>query len=732
MKSHNRRRTVNLAWTVGVLALGAWMLLGRGHDDIPTLSQWAEDASGQVPVRFAAQKKKPVGDHPFPNRRASPELDGGVAWINTDGPLTLADLKGKFVLLDFWTYCCINCMHILPELKKLEQAYPNQIVVIGVHSAKFATEEDSKNIAEAVLRYEIEHPVINDSNHAVWDNFRVNSWPSLRVIDPEGEVIAQESGEVTFEVLDRFFKHAIPYYKENGLLDETPVRFELEAHSAVDTPLRFPGKVLADEASDRIYIADSNHNRIVVTQLDGSLVEIIGSGAIGRADGGYEQCSFNKPQGMALLGETLYVADTENHMLRKVDLLQKRVASIAGLGHQGHNAWPGFDRQALLNFGPKGLPKRFVGVPRATELNSPWDLLVHGEDLYIAMAGPHQIWKMTLDEKEIGPYAGNGREDIVDGALLPAQPYVEGFSSFAQPSGLASDGEYLYVADSEGSSIRAVPFDSKKKVKTVVGTSHLPNGRLFKFGDIDGTGRSVRLQHPLGVAFHEGLLYVADTYNNKLKVIDLDKKSCTTLVGQLKPGNTDEPATFDEPAGLSYAAGKLFVADTNNHAIRVVDLKSDNRVSTLQISGLQPPTAPAETAPIQEDAGTRVAVESREVKAVDEKVSLAVKLQLPEGYKVNPKAPMSYRVQPTTPQGAVDRTAIGKTTKLKEPAAEFEIPLPVTAGGDKDTVDVTVTYYYCKEGPGGLCKMGRVTWTVPFALAANAPADALTLEHVLE
>jgi DNA-binding beta-propeller fold protein YncE len=216
-------------------------------------------------------------------------------------------------------------------------------------------------------------------------------------------------------------------------------------------------------------------------------------------------------------------------------------------------------------------------------------LWIHDGDLYIAMAGPHQIWKMRLDGLGIGVYAGNGREDIVDGPLVPHKPYQLGYSSFAQPSGLASDGEWLYVADSEGSSIRAVPLDPRQRVRTVVGTAHLTVGRLFAFGDVDGKGPQVRLQHPLGLVYCRGKLYVADTYNNKIKMIDPDGGTSQTIAGTGEPGRSDEPARFDEPAGLSAAAGKLYVADTNNHLVRVIDLDRGNRVSTLTIRGLRPP-----------------------------------------------------------------------------------------------------------------------------------------------
>lgn len=525
--------------------------------------------------------------HPFPHRQPAPSLAAEEQpWLNTAAPLKLEDLRGKFVLLDFWTYCCINCIHILPELKKLEHAYPNELVVIGVHSPKFETEKDLENVREAILRYEIEHPVVNDSEHRIWNRFFVQSWPSLRIVDPEGNLVETYSGEVTFESLKKFLDQAIPYYEEKGTLDRSPLRFDLEATRAGDTPLRFPGKVLADEVGGRLFIADSNHNRIVITDLSGKLLDTVGSGIIGRKDGSFEQCQFDHPQGMALHEETLYVADTGNHLLRKLDLANRAVSTISGTGEQSRDGWPGTHEIRLDDSGnPLDGPGRFVGPPKTTGLNSPWALWVHEQDLYIAMAGPHQIWKMPIDESEIGPYAGNGREDIADGPLLPPVPYQRGASSFAQPSGLASDGISLFVADSEGSAIRAVPFDTEKEVETVIGV----RGTLFDFGDVDGSTDVARLQHALGVVYYEGKLYVADTYNSKIKVIDLEKRVLTTLAGAGTTDQEEAPSIFDEPAGITAAAGKLYVADTNNHVIRVVDLKNPNQITTLAIEGLNAP-----------------------------------------------------------------------------------------------------------------------------------------------
>ncbi len=497
----------------------------------PVAADTATTAAGEERMPIGRQRE--MLDRIFSQRKLrAPSLDGGVGWINTAGPVDLKDLHGKFVLLDFWCYCCINCMHIMPELKKLEHAYPNNLVVIGVHTAKFEAEQDSQNITDAVLRYEIEHPVVNDAREAIWNRYEVNSWPTLALIDPEGYLIYMHGGETKAEVLDNFLKSAVPYYRNKKLLDERPLRFDLQQYHAAQTPLRFPGKIVADEPGNRLFISDSNHNRIVVTNLDGKLIATIGNGASGRTDGNYATAEFNRPQGLALNRDMLYVADTENHLLRKVDLKKQRVVTIAGTGRQAENGWPGLASPEEIS-GRARLPQRFAGKPRQTALSSPWDVWVHRKDLYIAMAGTHQIWRMPLAETEIGPFAGNSREDIVDGPLLPRQPFGTGFASFAQPSGLASDGRSLFVADSEGSSIRTVPLlvGANSEVTTILGTADLPTSRLFTFGDVDGAGSRVRFQHPLGIAYHDGLIYLADTYNNKIKVIDPEQHTRRDIGG---------------------------------------------------------------------------------------------------------------------------------------------------------------------------------------------------------
>jgi thiol-disulfide isomerase/thioredoxin len=487
----------------------------------------------------------------------APELDGGVAWLNTAGPLKLQDLRGKVVVLDFWTLCCINCIHMLPDLAKLEEKYANQLVVIGVHSAKFDSEKDTENIRKAVLRYQIQHPVVNDANQAIWRAYGVSGWPTVAVIDPEGNYLGQESGEGQYELLDKLIAALIKKHRDKGTLNEKPIRFDLARfREKGDTPLFFPGKVLADGPGNRLFISDSTHHRLVITDLHGHKLAVAGTGAPGWKDGPFAQARFDDPQGLALRGETLYVADRKNHLIRALDLKARTVTTVAGTGEQ--------DRASRFRSGP----------PRKIGLNSPWDLLLVGETLYVAMAGHHQIWALDLAKDHLAPYAGDGRENILDGPLPAAQ--------FAQPSGLATDGKQLFVADSEVSAVRAVGLPgSPPLVETLVGRG------LFTFGDEDGVGPQVRLQHALGMAYTDGKLYVADTYNNKLKVIDPAARRCTTFLGGDADGWLGGPL-FNEPAGLSYADGKLYVADTNAHRIRVVDLKT-RTVRTLALKGVEPP-----------------------------------------------------------------------------------------------------------------------------------------------
>jgi thiol-disulfide isomerase/thioredoxin len=499
----------------------------------------------------------------MPPRIKAPKLPQDYDWLNTDRPLSLTELKGRFVLLDFWTYCCINCLHILPDLKYLEKKYNKNLTVIGIHSAKFEQEKDVKNIRQAILRYDIEHPILVDQNFEIWQQYAIRAWPTLVLIDPEGYEIGRVSGEGKRDILDELIAEMIDQYQERGITDFRDIQFTLEKQKKSSvTPLAFPGKVLADETENRLFIADTGHHRIIVTTIDGSLLHIIGNGKIGLTDGSFAQAQFSSPQGIAFdrIQQCLYIADTENHVLRKIDLNRKTVETIAGTGTQSHQIFP------------------HAGSALETPLNSPWDLVQIEDMLLIAMAGSHQIWAMDLTDNTIGTYTGTGAEGCADGMLDDA--------AFAQPSGLATDGEELFIADSEISSIRAVGLAENAQVRTICGS-----GELFGFGDIDGISDRVRLQHCLGVAYAMGSVWVADTYNHKIKQVNLNTNRCQSLLGTGVAGREDgigQLASFAEPSGLSIAGDFLYIADTNNHCIRRSNLATLT-VTTLEIPSLCTP-----------------------------------------------------------------------------------------------------------------------------------------------
>ena len=619
-------------------------------------------------------------------RIRAPELTGDRGWLNTDKPLSLAALKGKVVLLDFWTYGCINCIHIIPDLKKLEKKYPNELVVIGVHSAKFENEKDTGNIRQIILRYEIEHPIVNDANFTIWKSYAVNAWPTRYLIDPAGYIIGRVSGEGYYEEIDKAISDSIAEFRKRGELNEAPLKLVLERAKVGDLPLAFPGKILADAKSDRLFIADSDHNRIVITKLDGTLVHTIGTGIHGADDGSFDLATFFRPQGLALAGDVLYVADTENHLIRAVDLKAKTVKTIAGTGQQSRE----YDQ---------------TGPARAIALNSPWDLQLVGRTLYIAMAGPHQIWKLDLNKQEISTYAGSGREERADGARDEA--------GFAQPSGMATDGKTLFVSDAEANIIRAIDLSPNGQVRTLVG------GNLFDFGDKDGSGNSVRLQHPLGLAQWNHKVLVADTYNHKIKLLDPSLKTVKSFAGTGKPGQADGARpSFYEPGGLAVAGHQLYVADTNNHAIRVVDLKT-KKTRTLAITDLQPPAA-------NQTVTAEAAVNQEEIKMPAQKVrlgnaSLLINVQLPPGYHLNQSAAHRYHV---SVEGGAQFLLIDAQNSARS-AKDLKLPIPVpvkAAAPGSAEVRASFTFVYCREDNTGVCRIKTLQWRAPIEVTADSAA----------
>lgn len=480
-----------------------------------------------------------------------PEFPEHLQWLNTSQPIKLSQLQGKIVLIDFWTYCCINCIHVLPDLHRLEKKYP-QLVVIGVHSAKFDGEKNPANIREAILRYEIEHPVLIDNNFEVWKQYNVRAWPTFFLIDPKGKITGYASGEGIYELFDPLIEKMTAYYDSLNTLNHTPLTFQTQSFTPSHTsPLRFPGKIISDTIKNHLFISDSNNDRILIIDETGKILDSIGSGIAGFQDGTFSTSQFYRPMGLALdqPNNILYISDLQNHAIRQADLKNKTVKTILGNGKQSnmHQTW----------------------IPSTHGLNSPWDIAFANNILYIAMAGQHQLYSFDLDQKQLKLIAGNGRENITDGKAENA--------TLAQPSALSLSGDTLFFIDSETSSLRML---SNGIVKTLIGKG------LFDFGDHDGNHSAALLQHPLGICSDLNSIYIADTYNNKIKLYNIHEKQVATLAGSNSEGNINgyfENTTFNEPNGLCLLNGKLFVCDTDNHAIRVLDLAT-RKTYTLDIT----------------------------------------------------------------------------------------------------------------------------------------------------
>lgn len=437
-------------------------------------------------------------------RVRAPELRGR-GWLNTGGrEVTLADLRGRILILDFWTFCCVNCLHVLDELRALEERFGDVLVVVGVHSPKFAHERDPAALAAAVERYGVAHPVLDDPELITWQQYAAKAWPTLCVVDPAGYLVASMAGEGHAEGLARLIEELIETHEAAGTLHRGDGPYVPAPPLA--TELRFPGKALVTD--DGVWVSDSAQHRIVQLAADAqTVVRRVGSGARGRTDGPAAEASFSEPQGLCLLpprvaeqvGYQLVVADTVNHLLRGVRLGTGEVTTVAGSGRQWRSGQiDGYDHDSL-----------------AVDLSSPWDLAWYDDRLVIAMAGIHQLWWFDPVRRTAGVYAGTTVEALRDGPL----PDVW----MAQPSGLSvsADGATLWIADSETSALRYV---RDGQLQTAVGQG------LFDFGHVDGPAGQALLQHPLGVcALADGSVLVADTYNGAVRRLDPATATVSTV-----------------------------------------------------------------------------------------------------------------------------------------------------------------------------------------------------------
>ncbi|MGW8555035.1 NHL domain-containing thioredoxin family protein [Streptomyces tubercidicus] len=456
-------------------------------------------------------------------RVRAPELTGKGGWLNTGNKgLTLSDLRGRIVVLDFWTFCCVNCLHVLDELRELEERHRDTVVIIGVHSPKFVHEAEHQAVADAVERYGVEHPVLDDPELATWKQYAVRAWPTLVVIDPEGYVVAQHAGEGHAHAIEKLVEELEAEHTAKGTLHRGDGPYV--PPEPVATDLRFPGKAVRLPGGGFL-VSDTTRHQLVELAADGEQV----LRRIGTGERGLTPDSFNEPQGLALLPDgRVAVADTVNHAIRVFDPDSGALETVAGTGKQW---WQGSPTS---------------GPAREVDLSSPWDLAWWRDRLWIAMAGVHQLWTYDPAAGTVEVAAGTTNEGLVDG------PAAEAW--FAQPSGLAAAGDRLWIADSETSAVRWVePAETGDGyvVRTAVGTG------LFDFGHRDGAADQALLQHPLGVtALPDGSVAITDTYNHALRRFDPASGEVTTLAKDLR-----------EPSGAVLVDGDLVVVESARHRL---------------------------------------------------------------------------------------------------------------------------------------------------------------------
>ncbi len=679
----------------------------------------------------------------LPRVRAS-ELEGR-GWLNTGGrELSLAELRGKIVLLDFWTFCCINCLHVLDELRELEEQYRDVLVVVGVHSPKFVHEADPVALAAAVDRYEVHHPVLDDPELVTWSAYTARAWPTLVVIDPEGYVVAHMAGEGHKNNVAVLVRELIAEHEGKGTLHRGDGPYVPPTPAA--TTLRFPAKAIRLSGGN-LLVADAGHHTLTELAPDGeTLVRRIGSGGRGLSDGGPEAARFSEPNGLCLIPDELrarldadvLVADTVNHAIRAVRLADGSVRTVAGTGEQfmvggAENvlspaaprfvALPGLlggvgvgsfgggvavsDGGLLADGVPPGNgspggPDRsgadYDGDPLRIRLTSPWDVAYSAElgGFVVAMAGNHTIWLLDAGLGRIRRLAGTMNEGLQDGPGEQAW--------FAQTSGLAvGDGGRIWLADSEVSALRWLdPLASGPGAGREVVASTAVGAGLFDFGHRDGPADQALLQHPLGVAvLPDGSVVVADTYNGAVR------RWAPSSAEGTETGDRGEVTTLArglaEPSGLLVEVGEGGVID-----LLVVE-SAAHRITRLRL--------PARLAGEILDAGAH-----RTQRPVSEigagEVLLDVVFTPAAGQKYDDRYGPSTRLQVSASppelllDGAGDEIELRRTLRINPDVGEGV--LHVTAQAASCDADPAI------EFPA--CHLNQQDWGVPVRIVPDGPA----------
>jgi thiol-disulfide isomerase/thioredoxin len=585
-------------------------------------------------------------------------------WLNVSRDLRMGDLKNRIVLLDFWTYACVNCMHMIPEIKKLEEEFGDKLTVVGVHSGKFDNEKEIENIKSAVLKFDINHPVVNDNDSSIWKKFNVSSWPTLILLDPRGNIQKVYIGEGNGVKIHSDIKKLIKKY--NPKITRSPLPILLEKNKIVDHVLQFPSKVAFAKnfsykniaRTNALVVSSTASNKIIIAKLTGEIILEIGSQDGGFEDGKIEDAKFNLPRGLLYRNNVLYVADTGNHALRKIDFANNKVSTIAGDTTRG-------DIISLTNSAKK------------TKLASPWDLdfFPDRNNIIIANAGTHQLLKYNISKGVISPFAGSGKEGIADGKFPN--------NSLAQTGGLSSFGGKLYFVDSETSSLRVA--DSSGNIKTLIGKG------LFDFGRKNGEVDKALMQHPVGVTADDTGIYIADTLNHIIRKYNFSTKKISDYSGSVQGSEVGpkKKTSYNAPEDIISILDKFYIADTNNNRILVLDRKD----RTSEILDLIPQLK------MPKDGLLEYLPNLKKIPSSYVKNGIRIKLvfDLKKGWKINQQAPSFFNLV----QIENNKTATLITRYDSSAIEHREVKLPKLSS--KYSYYLQGTVYYCEDKPNALC-----------------------------
>ena len=606
----------------------------------------------------------PIGSDPAPG------FATGVVWLNAPNPPSLSRLEGKVGVVYFFSSSCVSCRTVIDDVRRLSEEFPDDVVPLGVHSARFDAEADPAVISQFLTRMNLDHAVANDGDYRIWQEWGIDRWPTALVIDQAGNVAARHTGDGAYEAL----APVVDALVNNPVADRNPatVVFTNKPEPAPQTVLAFPEAVLADVAGGRLFIADTGHHRLVVTSLESAdVLMVVGSGEAGESDGSAQTAAFREPRGMALSedGSVLHVADSGNHVIRRVDLATGSVTTLA----------------------------------LADSLNYPWDIEQVGEELFVSVAGANQIWKIGLEEMSTELVVGAGRAGAVNGDLDEAL--------FSQPSGLGllDDGRVV-VADGGSSSVRLV---GEEQVATLAG----PVDDLFAFGYEDGALEDARFQYPLGVTTAQDSIWVADTLNHRIRMIDAEAQQVTTVGGSNSGWRDGQDALFSSPGGIDATESAVFVADTGNHSIRKID-QMTGMTETVVFNGIELLVPTAEN---EDYVGPQIVLARAEIGSGPGTIVLDV--AVPEGFKINPLAPSRFEWS-SSGIATIDPAA---TRSIVDPEFPMEVTASFAAG--QGSVEADLWLVYCESDRESICLFDRVRIEIPLDVTPSAATNTVAVSY---